>query len=485
MKRLRHGLYAFGRVMLVVLVAVAFSSVQLYGQDTSTVVNDITNLNPVKVSKIISPRTTEEIINAVKEHHGPISIGGGRYSMGGQTATEQALQIDMRGFDSILCFSKVHREITVQAGITWRKIQEFIDPHDLSIKIMQTYANFTVGGSLSVNVHGRYIGQGPIILSVKQIEIVLANGDCIRASPKENEAVFYGAIGGYGGLGVITQATLMLTDNVKVERTDQVLSIQQYKQFFLDKIRDDTLVVFHNADIYPNSYKKIRAISYRKTSRDETVRHRLKPNNKGYGINRLVLSIVSGSSIGKWLRQHVIDPLFYIGKPVVWRNYEASYDVFSLEPTSREKSTYVLQEYFVPIDQFDSFYPLMAAILKKNNVNVLNISIRHAKKDPGSMLAWAQTDVFALVLYYRQGTKQEDKDEVKQWTQQLIDASISCEGTYYLPYQIHATPEQFLKAYPDSDRFFELKKQLDPTNKFRNKLWDAYYDFKKQTEELL
>ena len=34
-----------------------------------------------------------------------------------------------------------------------------------------------------------------------------------------------------------------------------------------------------------------------------------------------------------------------------------------------------------------------------------------------------------------------------------------------LPYQIHASREQF----------FALKKRLDPSNKFRNKLWDAYY----------
>ncbi|MGH8720794.1 MAG: hypothetical protein ACREU4_02340, partial [Burkholderiales bacterium] len=45
----------------------------------------------------------------------------------------------------------------------------------------------------------------------------------------------------------------------------------------------------------------------------------------------------------------------------------------------------------------------------------------------------------------------------------------------YLPYQPHATPEQFLKAYPRAPEFFALKKKLDPENRFRNKLWDKYY----------
>lgn len=464
----------FIRNILIVLIT-TFFTLQLYGQDKSTVVNDITQLNPVTVNAIISPTTTEEIINAVKTHSGPISIGGGRYSMGGQTATEQALQIDLRKFNAIKNFSAAKKEITVQTGTTWRKIQEFIDPYNLSVKIMQTYANFTVGGSLSVNVHGRYVGEGPIILSVKEIKLVKANGELIIASPTRNKDIFYGAIGGYGGLGVITEATLLLADNVKVERTDKVLPAKKYKEFFEANIKADTSVIFHNADLYPNHYKKVREVSYRQTPKDITVTDRLKPNDKTYRIDKFAFNVISEFPSGKWVRQHMIDPIIYKGNPVEWRNYEASYDVLELEPKSRKNSTYVLQEYFVPAELFDSFYPLMTRILKKHNVNVINISIRHANRDPGSILAWAKTEVFAFVLYYKQGTRQEDKDKVKQWTQQLIDASISCKGTYYLPYQIHATQDQFLKAYPNSQVFFTLKKQVDPTYKFRNKLWDAYY----------
>ena len=34
------------------------------------------------------------------------------------------------------------------------------------------------------------------------------------------------------------------------------------------------------------------------------------------------------------------------------------------------------------------------------------------------------------------------------WTRELIDAALSVGGTYYLPYQPHATAAQFLRAYP-------------------------------------
>ncbi|HEX9365297.1 MAG TPA: FAD-dependent oxidoreductase, partial [Vicinamibacterales bacterium] len=156
------------------------------------VVNDVTQLNPIIVNDEIAPTTTEEISEAVRRHAGPISIGGARHSMGGQTATPGALYIDTRRLSAIVDFSPADRTITVQAGATWRQIQERIDTSNLSVMIMQTYANFTVGGSLSVNAHGRYVGLGPIIRSVKSLKVVLADGSLVEASPATRPELFYG-----------------------------------------------------------------------------------------------------------------------------------------------------------------------------------------------------------------------------------------------------------------------------------------------------
>jgi FAD/FMN-containing dehydrogenase len=443
--------------------------------NAATTINDVTQINPIEVQRVLEPKTIGEIVDAVKAHPGPISIGGGRYSMGGQTVTERALQIDMRQLDKVISFSKEKKEITVQAGITWRKIQTFIDPHDLSVQIMQTYANFTVGGSLSVNVHGRYIGQGPLVFSVKSIRVVLPKGALVNASPTQNREIFYGVIGGYGAMGVIVEATLALTDNVKVERKSVVMPLAAYKEFFFKNIRDDASVIFHNADIYPNDLDTVRATSYVKTDKPVTVEDRLIPQDQNYWVDRSAFWIMSEAPFGKAFRRYIIDPYFFSGERVEWRNYEASYDVKELEPSSRKDSTYVLQEYFVPVDKLEQFVPKMADILKRHKVNTINVSIRHARQDPGTLLAWARSEVFAYVLYYKQGTSDADRKAVRAWTRELIDAATSFNGAYYLPYQIHATDQQFRAAYPNADAFFALKKSLDPANKFRNKLWDAYY----------
>ncbi|HEX2205258.1 MAG TPA: FAD-binding oxidoreductase [Longimicrobium sp.] len=438
------------------------------------VVNDVTKLNPVEVDRVVAPTTEAEIVAALRAGTGPVSIGGGRFSMGGQTATEGALHLDMRRYDRIIQLDTAAKTLTVQAGATWRRIQEFVDPYGLSVKVMQSYGNFTVGGSLSVNVHGRYAGLGPIISTVRSFRILLADGTALTASPTENPEIYYGAIGGYGGLGVITEATLDLADNVRVRRTRTTMPVSAYGEFFRRSVQGKDDIVFHNADIYPNEYDRVSAVTFTRTDDPVTVGERLMPKRESYPAGRWGTRIVTGWPGGKEIREHLLDPWTYRGEPVVWRNYEASYDVAELEPSSRRKYTYVLQEYFVPVERFDDFVPRMRDVFRRHDVNVVNVSIRHATPDPGSLLAWARGETFAFVVYYKQGTSAGARREVAAWTRELADAALAVGGRWYLPYQPHAAPEQFRQAYPRSNEFFALKRRLDPANRFRNKLWDRY-----------
>ena len=44
----------------------------------------------------------------------------------------------------------------------------------------------------------------------------------------------------------------------------------------------------------------------------------------------------------------------------------------------------------------------MREIFQRHDANIINISIRHALPDDGSILAWAKEEVFAFVVYYNQ-----------------------------------------------------------------------------------
>ncbi|EKU81391.1 FAD-binding oxidoreductase [Massilia timonae] len=302
-------------------LALALASLGLPALARQPVVNDATQLNPVEVERILVPRTVDEIVAALRAYAGPVSIGGARYSMGGQIAADRSLHLDMRGFDQVVRFVPAERSITVQPGITWRRIQAIIDPHDLALQVMQSYADFTVGGSLGVNAHGRYVGQGPLVSSVEAIRLVLADGAVIAASPTRNSELFYGAIGGYGGIGVIVEAALRLADNAALERRSRVMPLSDYRQFFTARIGTNPDAVMHNATLYPDDYTLVRAVTFERTRRTVTLPNRLTAIGGDYRIERRLQEVISASHWGKELRRRVLEPLLYSTDSVEWRNH--------------------------------------------------------------------------------------------------------------------------------------------------------------------
>src|SRR5258706_15831174 len=105
-------------VVVLAFIATTWSVIRppIERRTSPLLVNDVTQLNPIHVNRVITPTTTAEIVAAVRQSAGPISVGGARHSMGGQIATEGALHIDMRSFDRIIDFSPQQKTITVQAG---------------------------------------------------------------------------------------------------------------------------------------------------------------------------------------------------------------------------------------------------------------------------------------------------------------------------------------------------------------------------------
>ena len=407
--------------------------------DGRTLVDDVTQLNATEVFAVVRPRSIEEIQEILRRSDAPISIGGGHFSQGGQTASAGTVHIDLRSLDRVVRIEPERRRVRVQAGVRWCDLQRALDPLGLSVRIMQTYANFTVGGALSVNAHGRYVGQGPVVFSVLSIDLVLADGRRVTASREVRPALFFGAIGGYGALGIIVEAELEVVPAARLRRAAVKLSRQAYPEHFRQVVRSDPRAVLHNADLYPPHFATLRSVTWSETDRFVTVPHRLMQLEPSHRLYRWLAWSISETPFGKWRREHLIDPLLYAFEAIHWRNYEAGYDVAELEPRSRAGSTYVLQEYFVPCDRFEDFVARMSEVFSRHAVNVINVSVRHAHADDGCLLAWAAEESFAFVVYYKQATDAAARGAVAVWTRELIDAALACRGRWYLPYQPHAT----------------------------------------------
>ena len=181
-------------------------------QQSKESIQDVSQIDSWPVAKTAQPSTTAELIQQVKSWSGPLCIGGGRYSMGGQIAQAQALHLDLRGMNRLIHLDPAKKIVRAQAGMRWRDLLDLLDPHQLSVEIMQSFANFTLGGSESVNCHGRYVGKGAIVHSIRALSVVLADGRLLEASRTENPSLFAATVGGYAATGVVTEVELDLAE---------------------------------------------------------------------------------------------------------------------------------------------------------------------------------------------------------------------------------------------------------------------------------
>jgi len=438
-------------------------------------VANVTGLYTVQVAQIATPVSTADVIEQVRAWPGRIAVGGGRYSMGGQVAIAAGLHLDMRQMNRLIWLDVAARTVRVQAGMRWRDLQDHLDPHDLAIKTMQSYANFTVGGSVSVNAHGRYVGHGPIAHTVRALQLVLADGTVVDAAPDRHADLFRAAIGGYGAVGIITEVELALARNIRIQRSVERVSLDAYVQHVQRQVLNDPTAVLHNADLLPPRFDAPVCVTWRKANASQPLTEpaRLVEHGLSYAMDQNIIWALTELPGGQAVRA-AAQPKLIAGTAVKWLNHEASLDVAQLEPRTRAMSTYALQEYFVPERQLVPFVQAMGRILRTHGVEALNVSIRHSPADTVSLLPWASEDVFSLVLYHKQRTWRSAQEAVGRWTRELIDAVLAHEGRYYLPYQLHATQAQFERAYPGIEQLRAIKRRVDPENKLSNTLWARY-----------
>jgi FAD/FMN-containing dehydrogenase len=126
-------------------------------QSCTLTISDFSQSHEWTVQAIEAPHTITDLQNLVRSTNLPISVRGGGFSHGGQTVADNGLVIETKNMNRVVSYDPQQKTITVEPGITWKQVQEHIVKDGLAVEVMQSFNNFSVGGSLGVNVHGRYL----------------------------------------------------------------------------------------------------------------------------------------------------------------------------------------------------------------------------------------------------------------------------------------------------------------------------------------
>jgi len=68
------------------------------------------------------------------------------------------------------------------------------------------------------------------------------------------------------------------------------------------------------------------------------------------------------------------------------------------------------------------------------------------------------------------------KADYAVWSRELVDAALEGGGSFNPAYQMHATAEQFGRAFERRAQLLQVKKKYDPGNRFGNGLWSRYLE---------
>jgi len=477
-------------------------------------INDVSLLNETDLSCIIAPKSFKEVSNIVrwinewnrtnKKIH--ISVAGARHSQGGHIASNLGIVLDMKHLNSVDNPTKIKNglwTVKAEAGALWSDIHRSIRKfkgYSLANKVQQSSTPFTVGGTLSVNAHGRSFSYGSIINSVEKFTIVLPDGTITSASRTENTSLFKQAIGGYGLFGVIVDTTLELHENHYLKpEADPFDSPEAYITLLTETLKDtprhnikrdesgslesETLspIAFLFATLSLDSegfLTKGIAYTYRQLHDiDKTGFVNPDPEPNLFNLRALV------TKIGFWLKRKGL---------LVTTAQKAQYKFLMTQDTRLKVLTPpiepilaaasinkpdLLQEYFIPVRQMPEFLNHVKEVFSNNGVILSNASLRFIPKSRNSSLLTyesATEDKLAIVLYFSLRLNKKNIAEAKKWTQDLVDKSIALKGRYYLPYQQWPSKEQFKQAYPNYNIFKEHKIAEDPNEVFSNKFYQYY-----------
>ncbi|HZO29614.1 MAG TPA: FAD-binding oxidoreductase [Chloroflexota bacterium] len=453
-------------------------------------VNDASCLSRTAVYGVLQPTTVEQIQSAVtfaQENDLKLSLAGARHSMGGHAFAPNALVLDMTRFNA-MSLNRDARVLTVQSGATWHDIQNYLHPL-YAVKAMQSTDIFTVGGSVAVNAHGMDHQAGSVGSTVRSMRVLLPDGTIQRASPTENQELFHLVVGGYGLFGIVLDADLDVADNVIYTTGRQVIDYRTFPDLFANELADDrSLGLFYgHLSTSPGSLlQEMILYTYRQS---EAPRADLPPLGEvsGTKLRRLMLNASKQGDLQmrlKWLAEKHLEPIMESctvprnqaqaqGEACLVSRNEPMHDSVPYLRNNLKDDTDILQEYFVPPDRLVPFVDGLREIVHANRTKLLNASVRVVHREQ-NVLTYAPTDMFAVVLYVNQPTTPEGNAAMAKQTRETIDLALSLNGTFFLPYQLHYTPEQLRRAYPQIDAFFAAKRRYDPQSLLTNTFYECF-----------
>jgi xylitol oxidase len=164
---------------------------------------------------VISPITVDEVQQLVFDAS-KIRALGTRHSFNSIADTSGAL-LSTTLLDKIVGLDRDRSTVTVEAGISYGKLAEFLHREGFALANMASLPHISVGGAIATATHGSGVKNGNLSTEVTGLEMVVADGSLISLS-RGRSPEFEGAVVSLGALGIVVRVQLQLLPDFEVQQ---------------------------------------------------------------------------------------------------------------------------------------------------------------------------------------------------------------------------------------------------------------------------
>jgi FAD/FMN-containing dehydrogenase len=172
--------------------------------DARRILNPSFDKHPALIVQPVDVADIQAAVNFARANNLLVAVKCGGHSHSGQSTCDKGMQIDLSTFRSVR-IDPAARRVWATGGTLLGQIDKETAPHEL-VTPLGTVSHTGVGGLTLGGGFGRVARKfGMAIDNVESVDIVTADGKLVHASARENPELYWGARGGSGNFGVVTQ----------------------------------------------------------------------------------------------------------------------------------------------------------------------------------------------------------------------------------------------------------------------------------------
>jgi len=227
--------------------------------DARKVWNGMIDRHPVLIVRCADDSDVISAVDFARQQELLVAVRGGGHNVAGFGTCDDGIVIDlsqMKGIEIDAAAGTAH----AQAGLTWGEFDKATQAHGRATTggLVSTtgIAGFTLGGGFGWLVR-KY---GLTVDNLLSVDMVLASGQHVTASPTENADLFWGVRGGGGNFGVVTSFEYRLHSvgpniygGAFFYPADKAKDLLQFYREWAPKLPDElsTMIVFLTAPPEP------------------------------------------------------------------------------------------------------------------------------------------------------------------------------------------------------------------------------------------